>query len=161
MNAKLAMQFFAQALPTKFWQVIVASAGFAVTWILPTDALQDSSIGVIALVAFDTLTGIVAAAKEGKAISSKGFGRVLAKLCGYASAVAAVSIATKFLPGLPIAREAAINAVLWTIIATETISVLENAHRINPEIGIPTWITKWLRDRINDSNSQPPPKETA
>jgi len=153
-NLKLTLYFVGQAFPHKLWQFCVATAAATMAWVFPTTSLIESFYGAFALIVFDTLTGVIAAAKEGKAISSKGFGRVIAKLCGYASAVAAVSIATKFLPGLAPAREAAINAVLVTVIATEALSVLENAHRINPEFGIPQWLAKWLKDRANDE--QPP-----
>lgn len=154
MSFKLTMYFLGQAIPHKLWQFVTATAAAAMAWVFPSAGLVESFYGAFALIAFDTLTGVLAAAKEGRAISSKGFGRVIAKLCGYASAVATVSIATKFLPGLTAAREAAINAVLVTIIATEALSVLENAHRINPQYGVPQWLAKWLRDRVNEEPQQ-------
>jgi len=136
-NLKLTLYFVGQAFPHKLWQFCVATAAATMAWVFPTTSLIESFYGAFALIVFDTLTGVIAAAKEGKAISSKGFG-----------------LATKFLPGLAPAREAAINAVLVTVIATEALSVLENAHRINPEFGVPQWLAKWLKDRANDE--QPP-----
>jgi|CXWL01.1.fsa_nt_gi phage-related holin len=144
-----ALSFWAQLLGGNAWvKAISISFGAALAWILPSQAVRDTGIACIVLVALDTITGMVAAIRSGKPISSAKFSRVLSKLIAYGSVVSVVSICGKYLPGMVDFRIPLITASLYLILATEGISVLENAASLG--VQLPPGLVKWLKGKLND-----------
>lgn len=99
------------------------------TYVFPTKDLQDTAVSAAILVVLDTLTGITAVVVEKKTRTSAGFARVLAKAFAYLSVCAVAAIVEKTIfkgSGLSISM-----GVLWLVVATEGMSVIENVERIS------------------------------
>ncbi len=134
------------------WKWILATAMAAVEFVLPTSLGRDMCIACCVLIALDTITGAIASAVAGHAISSAKFARVLVKLIGYGSVLIVASIATKFIPGAP--SEVSVTAVLTLVIVTECISILENVRRMG--LKLPFGLDKWLGERFPSTPEQSP-----
>jgi phage-related holin len=107
--------------------IIVLAA--VATYIFPNAKLQETAIATGALVFLDTTTGIAVAVKKGIQRSSTAFSRVLAKTFCYLAVCAVAAIVEKTIlndSGISITM-----SVLWLIIATEGISILENVEAIS------------------------------
>lgn len=149
-----AVSFWMQLVGGNGW--VKASAmylGALVAWVLPSQAVRDTTIACVSLIALDTMTGVVAGIKAGHPLSSAKFSRVLSKAVAYSSVVAVVSICGKYLPGMSDFRIPGITAVLYLILATEGISVLENVSKLG--VKLPKGLVKWLKGKLNKELDQP------
>lgn len=89
-------------------------------------------IAVSVLVIADMITGVLAARKEGKRITSSGFKKTISKTLAYQSAiVVSFVIETYLMEGIP-----AVKVVAALIALTEGKSFFENLHRIT---GVDYW----------------------
>lgn len=112
-----------------FVKALIVGLMAGATYVFPTKDLQDTAVAASVLVVLDTLTGITAVFVEKKPRTSAGFARVLAKAFAYLSVCAVAAIVEKTIfkgSGLSISM-----GVLWLVIATEGISVIENVERIS------------------------------
>lgn len=112
-----------------FLKALILGGMAAAAYVFPTKDLQDTAIAASVLVLLDTVTGIVAVFIEKKPRTSQGFARVIAKAFAYLSVCAVAAIVEKTIfkgSGLSISM-----GILWLIIATEGISVIENVERIS------------------------------
>lgn len=147
--AQGAVWFWAQMLGGNVWvKALFGAIGAGVAYILPSAAVRDTAIAAAFMVALDTVTGIASSLRKGKPLSSARFSRVLSKLIAYGSVVAVVSVCGKFLPGLSDFRIPGITAALYLILATEGISVLENANSLG--VALPKGLVKWLKGKLED-----------
>lgn len=141
--------FWAQMLTDHAWfKAASAAMGGWLAYILPTEAVRASCGACAILIAIDTITGIAASIRSGHPLSSAKFSRVLSKLIAYGSVVAVVSICGRYLPGLADFRVPAITAALYLILATEGISVLENASKL--DVKLPKGLVKWLKGKLQE-----------
>lgn len=125
----------------------VAAAGAGILGaLLPTEAQQTAAVGAASLVILDTITGVVASKYSGKPITSAKMGRVLVKFLAYGSVIAVAGIAGQSIPGGQSVHGATVTAVLTLIIATEGVSVLENARAMGAVL--PLGLEQWLAGRI-------------
>lgn len=126
----------------------LAFAGALVGYLLPTEAMQASAVGVLSLIAIDTVTGLWAALRTGEPVSSRKAGRIIDKLLAYGSVLAVMAIITHNVPALSSLQGGAVTAWLTVAMFTESISILENAHKL----GVKTkWLTKWLKERLKEA----------
>lgn len=107
---------------------IASVLGIVAGYVFDGDAARSAAIGVCILVILDTVTGFWAAVVQGVPRTSAKIARVLSKVFGYAAVtgVAAVS-ANTIAKGL---NTPIVTGVLWLIIATEGLSILENAEKM-------------------------------
>ncbi len=148
-------KLFAEASLTK---IVAGFLGAAIGYVLPTQAVVNTLVGAVSLIAFDTVTGIAASLTHGDPLQSKRFVRLLSKCLGYFSVLAAVSITSAHIPVLIPHREVMISGFLYAIMATEGISILENADRLG--VKLPPILKGWLRglkDAVEGESL--PPKE--
>ncbi len=127
------------------WKWLLATAVAAIDFVLPTTLGRDMCLAACVVILLDTITGVVAVAAAGHAISSAKFSRVLVKLLGYGSVMIVAAIATKFIPGAP--SDMSVTAVLTLVLCTECISILENVRRMG--IKLPFGLDKWLSNRLD------------
>lgn len=134
---------------TKFIDVLWAGAlamwiDLMAPFLIP---IQYYLIFMIMAIVFDTLTGIVAAAKEKKAITSKGIWRTIEKI-GIAFIVIILSEAFRkiWIPMIPLTQ--GVSAIIG---AAELLSVYENYRRIT---GVD--IINKLRDKLSSRSPQNP-----
>lgn len=109
-------------------KVLAVAIGTVVGYLFDQDAETSAALGVGILIVVDTITGVMVAFKRRKARSSYAFGRILTKSFGYlaVACVAAVCEKTVFKSnGVPI-----VVPVLYLILATEGISILENVQKL-------------------------------
>jgi phage-related holin len=103
----------------------------SVSWVYVTP-VHDVIIGISVLVAFDFITGIMAAKKLKKKITSSGFRQTISKTLVYQSAVIVSMVLEKYLiPGMPV-----IKIISSLIAITETKSFFENVEVLT---GINFW----------------------
>lgn len=99
------------------------------SYIYPTKGLQDAAIAAGVLVVFDTITGLMAAAIQKKPRTSKAFSRVIAKTFAYLSVSAVATVVEKTI--FTNSQLSISMTVLWLVIATEGLSILENVEAIS------------------------------
>lgn len=154
-----------------FGSWIIATAGAVVSFLLPTNLTQNLAIFAACAVAVDTVTGIRVARKNGKPITSAGFGRVLDKGLGYGSIVAITAYINYVMPGfsgellasVPFIDEFApmiagathvpIVVVLLLITNKEVLSVLENIEALG--VWMPPKVMPWIRKFLNKNDPTP------
>jgi phage-related holin len=125
---------------------LLALIAVVVTYLLPTQVLQEMAIATIVLIGLDTVTGFAASISAGRAITSARFSRALVKILAYFSVVVVVAIAQRHIPGAASLEGATMVGVMTLIIVTESISVLENVRTMG--FALPLGLEKWLEDRI-------------
>ncbi|MEQ1761602.1 MAG: phage holin family protein [Pyrinomonadaceae bacterium] len=108
-------------------KVAIVAFGMASTYLFDSPSEIQNALGAGLLVLVDTITGIMVAVKKRKPRSSAKLSRVLTKLFGYLSVVAVAAVCSKAVPGLTLPI---VDAVLWLVIATEGLSILENADAL-------------------------------
>lgn len=99
------------------------------TYVFPTSRLQETAIAAGALVFLDTITGLIKAFMTKKPRTSTGFARVLSKTFSYLSVCAVAAVVERTIlgnSGLSLTL-----GVLWLVIATEGISIIENVEKIS------------------------------
>jgi phage-related holin len=136
-------------------------AGAFVGYVFPEQATANAAAAAGALIVLDTITGVAAAVTRGKKITSKAFGRTLAKVLGYASVALVCAVVSRHVPGLDGYQQASVTGVVTLVILTEAISILENVSAMG--INLPFGITELLRQRIFQERAgaaEPPSKET-
>src|SRR5690606_10180827 len=133
---------------------IATMAGALAGYFLPSEDLKKLAIITFATVLFDTVTGMIAAGREGEPIQSRKFSRVDAKLLAYPIAVMMATMIVDVIPGASQLYPAAAAAALALIFATEALSVIENLDRI----GVP--MPQFVRDAISKFRDEKQPKET-
>lgn len=97
-------------------------------YLFPSDALKQAAVAAGILVVLDTATGTLAAFVTSTPRSSAKFARALTKVFAYLAVCTVAAAAEKTFgqgSGLPVTM-----GVLWLIVATEGLSVIENAERI-------------------------------
>jgi phage-related holin len=112
-----------------FAKALIVGLMAGATYVFPTKDLQDTAVAASILVLLDTVTGIMAVFIEKKPRTSQSFARVIAKAFAYLSVCAVAAIVERTIfkgSGLSISM-----GILWLIIATEGISVIENVERIS------------------------------
>lgn len=139
------VRMFADASITKS---IAGIFGAVVAYVFPTAAIQDAAIGAAVLLVIDSITGIWASVVNDRPLESRRFARILSKLIGYSASAIAVSIAFRLLPPLTEFRESAVTAIFWIVIATESISILENVDAMG--VRLPKWLSAMLRGELSD-----------
>lgn len=110
------------------WKWIIAAGAGIADYVLGTDVLRASFLGMLTLVALDTVTGVLAARLTGTKITSAKFGRLLVKILAYCSVLLVVAIVGKNIAGLGQWHGPTCTAVLTAIILTESISIIENVN---------------------------------
>jgi phage-related holin len=109
-------------------KAVVVLVAAILSYVFPTGEHQEAAAAAAILVVLDTLTGVAAAFVERRPRSSKTFARALAKTFAYLSACIVAGIAERIIfrgDTVPV-----LMGVLWMIIATEAVSVLENVERM-------------------------------
>lgn len=99
------------------------------TYVFPTARLQETAIAAGALVFLDTITGLIKAFVTRKPRTSVGFARVLSKTFSYLSVCVVAAVVERTIlgnSGLSLTL-----GVLWLVIATEGISIIENVEKIS------------------------------
>lgn len=99
------------------------------TYVFPTARLQETAIAAAGLVFLDTVTGLIKAFIIRKPRTSVCFARVLSKTFSYLSVCAVASVVERTIlgnSGLSLTL-----GVLWLVIATEGISIIENVEKIS------------------------------
>jgi phage-related holin len=110
-------------------KVLIIGVSATVSYVFPTQILRDTAIAAFSLIALDTMTGLAAAFIEKRKRSSLAFSRVLVKSFGYLAVCIVASVVEKtILRGSGFAVQI---GILWLIIATEGVSILENTQRIS------------------------------
>lgn len=122
-----------------------ALAAFA-AWLLPTEALQNTALMTVAMLALDTLTGLLASWHNKVPIQSAKMRRLLVKVAGYSVFLIIIAIVSRSIAGGIKAQEMAVTATLGWIIATEAISILENLAAA--DVPLPPEVKKWLKERL-------------
>ena len=140
------------------FKISMAAVGAGIAYLFPTEAIRESLFGAGFLLVVDSVTGIWASLVTGKPIESKRAVRVISKIVGYAAAAATVSVAFKLLPPLADFREQAINAVVWLVIATEAISILENVNTMG--VRLPKWLHAALKGHLAEIRKAPTTDKT-
>lgn len=130
--------------PLVKWISAVLWAG--ICYVLPNDKIQSTAMAAFTLIMLDTLTGLWAAWKNGDQITSARFANVLSKIVGYGSVLIVCAIVAREMPGLAAMQAASVGAALGLIIATESISVLENARKIG--VRLPFGLEEAILSRI-------------
>lgn len=134
------------------WKWGVGLIGTAFQYVLPESGMREMAAGAFAFVVLDTLTGIVGAAVSGKAITSAGVARFFVKIFGYSCCILVCSLTARYvLPGVGDAKTWLINLILWVVLLTEGVSILENVQKMG--LKLPKWIAGLLRERLNDLGS--------
>jgi len=141
----------ADATPLK---ATVAVFGALFSYVLPTNTMRESAMIAVVLIGIDTITGILASIMTGKPLQSKKAVRIIGKVVAYTAAAAAVSLAFKTLTPLSTMREEAITGIIWAVIATETLSVLENAEAMG--LPLPGRVVALLKGHLRDYRSAKP-----
>ena len=145
----LLPKFMLAGITDESWMKFLIGLSTAiVNYLLPTSATQQMVMAAAGLIILDTLTGVMASAYTGKAITSAKFSRVVVKLVGYAIAVTVVGLAANTIPGGKSAHEFLSNMLVVFIVCTEAISILENLDKMG--VNLPKGVVKWLRDRKKD-----------
>ena len=130
----------------------LAGVGLAVLdALLPAPGNRPAAIAAIALVIIDMITGIAASARSGKAIESSKAGRTLSKLMAYA-AVVAVAGSSTYIVGLTGLQAPLVTLVLGVVIATESLSILENVAALG--VTLPTPLKRILRGYLDDEKNR-------
>lgn len=99
------------------------------TYVFPTARLQETAIAAGVLVFLDTITGFIKAFMTKKPRTSAGFARVLSKTFSYLSVCVVAAVVERTIlgnSGLSLTL-----GVLWLVIATEGISIIENVEKIS------------------------------
>jgi len=97
---------------------------FGMLCVVYTRPVHESIIAVTLLVGMDFFTGILAARKKNKPITSHGFRRTITKTFVYqASIIFSLVLEKQFVPGIP-----AVKVVTSLIALTETKSFFENVE---------------------------------
>lgn len=104
--------------------VMVAIGGY----LFPTEVLRQAAVAAFICVCLDAATGVTAAVVEKKPRTSQSAVRTIIKLFAYLSVCAVASVTERTL--LAGSGMSIIMGVLWLIIATEGLSILENVERI-------------------------------
>jgi len=130
----------------------LAGVGLAVLdALLPHPGNKPAAIAAIALVIIDMITGIAASARLGRPIESSKAGRTLSKLMAYA-AVVAVAGASTYIVGLDGVQGPLVTLVLGVVIATESLSILENCAALG--VTLPTPLKRILRSYLDDQQNR-------
>lgn len=107
-------------------KMLTVGIGLAVHYLFDQPSELDAAVGAGALVVADTITGFLAAWRQGHERTSYRLSRVITKTFGYLSVVLIGAVAEKtFGKSLP-----TVQAILWLIIATEGYSILENVEKM-------------------------------
>jgi len=109
-------------------KAVTVGLGLSIQYLFGNQTEIDAVYGAAILVVVDSFTGIAVAFKTQTPRTSQRLGRVLTKIFGYL-AVIIVAAVTKRAMG-PVATIPLVNAVLWLIIATEGLSILENVDQL-------------------------------
>lgn len=150
----LGRYLFATFVAGAWWKAVLSGiAGFA-SFILPDQAKQEGAMTVGLLVLIDTVTGILAAKREGHKITSEGFSRTVSKGIVYACLVITASVAAKSLFGAGDKRDFVIGAALTWLTLTEAKSILENAKRLGFNI---KWLTRIVKDGLDSAGKEDKP----
>lgn len=107
------------------------------------DIYEQAIIAVIMLVLFDTILGVISAYKEGVAITSRKFGRVVQK-----AAVYMLAISAGYFADITIGWQIIESIMIGFIGVTEFISILENMGRLGYQT------PKKLLNQLKDFQSQ-------
>ena len=130
----MSLQNFYQSLSKMFSNIEVkAAAALALGWleyVLPTDTARHIAIWCLVLIALDTVTGAWACIVKGEALESRKLARLGTKILGYGSVVVVCAAATNALPSAKGMQEIAVCSVLGFVLATEGLSILENATKM-------------------------------
>lgn len=133
---------------------VATMLGALAGYFLPSEDLRKLAICTFAMVIFDTISGMLAAGREGDPIQSRKFGRVIAKLIAYPIAVMTATMVVDVIPGAGQLYPVAAAAALALIFATEALSVIENLDRL----GVP--LPSFVRTAISKFRDEKQPKET-
>lgn len=109
-----------------------AGAGIALAaeYFFGTPVITGLAIATFALMFLDTITGFVATAVTGQAITSGKLTRFGVKVIAYGSAVIVAAVVTRHLPGLVGAHEPVVTTILSVLLLAEGISILENISKM-------------------------------
>jgi toxin secretion/phage lysis holin len=108
-------------------KVIGAMIGAAFGYVFNEPAENSSAIGVGVLLVFDLVTGVMAAIKQKKAVTSIAFSRTLNKVFGYLAILAVAGVVERTI--LESVRAPIMVGVLWMMIAREGLSIIENTRK--------------------------------
>lgn len=147
--ARELMETFSKFLTDSWFAKLMAGAvqAFFVYALGSHQANRTAFVAAGVLLIFDTITGLVAAAREGH-LSSRGFSRFLVKGLVYMSVIIVAGEMTKIVPGLSPMRDTAIGAVIAAIGVTEGISILENSLRLG--WNVPEPLRSWIQTRLTE-----------
>ncbi len=109
-----------------FWKAPIAVLLACIAWVLPAETQQSAGIGCIALMVLDYITGVIASARTGKAITSKRMRESVLKPLTYVVLVLAVAVISNLLEVGKKLEGAGVSATLAFIAATECKSLFEN-----------------------------------
>lgn len=110
-------------------KAMLLAVSASASYLFPTVALQDTAVAAAILIAVDTVSGVTAAFVEKRRRSSQAFRRIITKAFAYLSVCAVAAVVEKTIlkgSGLSVSM-----GVLWLIIATEGVSVIENVERVS------------------------------
>lgn len=147
------MHYYLATLLDDAWKGVLAAVTGLAIFVLPTASHQEFAIAAGALICIDTLTGLIASLREGNAITSSRMGSVFVKLLGYSSVLTVTAICTKFIGGPDGSLAGAtVSGVLTLIVLTESVSVLENVHRMG--VPLPSNMQAWLQGRLDQERGK-------
>lgn len=141
---------------------IAAAAFTALQFVLPESGMRELAGVTLLFVVLDTATGIAASIISGNRITSARMSRFFVKILGYASVLFVCSMAARY--ALPTGgensfdvRTVLVNVLLWVILLTEGISILENVQRMG--IKLPPFLSNILKDRLQALSEEHDPKK--
>mgnify|MGYP001292081496 CR=1 FL=1 len=100
--------------------------GVVIGYLFDRPAELSALIGVGILMVTDLVTGVMAAFKEKRAVTSVALSRTLTKLFGYVSVLIVIGVAERTI--LESFQGPFMTGSLYVMIATEGLSILENVH---------------------------------
>jgi len=136
----------------------VGAVSFWSGFVYRSQAEQTLLLAVVIAIVADWLTGIAAAWKEGKAITSSRMRQGVTKIIGYLALILITIATTQALiaSGLSVPAAPITALAIGLIFATEALSVLENITKLT---GLKTeWLRRLLRGMTESQDQEEPTK---
>lgn len=106
---------------------LTVAATIVYSYLFKADTEQAAALGLAILLVLDLVTGVAAAIKEGRAVTSRALSQTVVKLVDYFAVIVVAAVVEHTVFGkrdVPV-----VEGVVYLMIATEGLSILENARR--------------------------------